>query len=465
MQNQNPIQTSRFNLRQIFSSLFSLPEQEDDLENLYYQLAQNLLLIACFGSILLSILFLIQKNYIPFFTAFVPMLLSIGGLAYIQKGYSYVPVMVVLIGSAIFGNYVGAMTGEGVNDFGFQSLIVMMILVTLFFGQKWLTVLSVGNLAFIIILYLLETYGILTFKENMYDPLTGTVIAVTLAAVLYFILRFTLQQLVKSNRELKKAKEIAEQANEAKSVFLANMSHELRTPLHAIIGYGEMIAEELDDLTQLPKEFPEIANDIDRITQSGKHLLDLITDILDLSKAEADQLEIYNDWFDLKEFLADIQNTLRPIAAKNNNRVIVNDQTNLDKIYSDRIRLKQVLLNLLSNATRFTENGRVDLNINPENDFIEFIVEDNGIGINEEMRKKIFQPFQQADNSLTRKYQGTGLGLAISSKIVGQMGGELVVESQVGEGSSFHFKIPATPPAVMGIISATSADEKRKASQ
>ncbi|MFK7801804.1 MAG: sensor histidine kinase [Anaerolineae bacterium] len=458
------MQKLRSNIQEAIQTLISLPKKEDELETLYNHLARNLLLIGSFGTVILSVLFIYQQNYVSLITALLPLIFCFSGLYKIKRGANYRPLLAALLGSAIFGNYVGALAGEGVTDFGFQSLIVMMILITMFFGEKWLTILSISNLCLIIFLYWSETSGFLTFQEDVYDPISGTVIAATLSAVLFFILRFTVQQLVNSNREMQKAKEIAEQANNAKSVFLANMSHELRTPLHAIIGYGEMISEELVELERLPTEIPTITEDVSRITQSGRHLLDLITDILDLSKAEADQLEIFADWFDLDEFIKDIQSMLKPIAAKNNNQLNILKTNTVDKIYSDRVRLKQVLLNLLSNATRFTENGQVDFYIKCEGDFIEFTVKDNGIGINEDMRQKIFLPFQQADSSLTRKYQGTGLGLAISSKIVAQMGGKLIVNSTVGKGSSFSFSVPTNLQLEKDVSLATPTGEKRKVS-
>lgn len=257
------------------------------------------------------------------------------------------------------------------------------------------------------------------------------------------------KQIQKTLEQLKTAKAEAEAANRTKSTFLANMSHELRTPLNAIIGYSEMLIEEAED-----QEIVEFVDDLDKIHRSGKHLLSLINDILDLSKVEAGRMELYLENFEVKQMIKDVTTTIEPLVQKNNNTLRLNCPQDIGIIYADSTRIRQSLLNLLSNACKFTENGSVTLDVKryleDNKEWISLTVSDTGIGISQEQINKLFQPFSQADASTTRKYGGTGLGLVISRKFCQLMGGDILVESQVGVGSSFIIKLPCV-----------SADPKR----
>ena len=232
-------------------------------------------------------------------------------------------------------------------------------------------------------------------------------------------------------------------ASQHKSQFLANMSHELRTPLNAIIGVTEMLQEDARDFKREDEIEP-----LDRVLRAARHLLALINDILDLSKIEAGRMELHLESFALAPLIEDVVKTIEPAAAKNGNRMIVDCPPALGTIHADQIRFRQALLNLASNANKFTENGTVTVAARQQRtdgrDWITVAVSDTGIGMNPEQMGRLFQEFSQADSSTTRKYGGTGLGLAISRHFCRLMGGDITVESKPGEGSTFTIRLPRT---------------------
>jgi PAS domain S-box-containing protein len=257
---------------------------------------------------------------------------------------------------------------------------------------------------------------------------------------------------------LQSALEAAESANRAKSTFLANMSHELRTPLNAIIGYSEMLKEEAEELGD-----EAFVPDLEKIRSAGKHLLAMIDDILDISKIEAGRMELYLETFDIHGLIESAVATARPLIEKNGNTLEVYFPDNLDTMHADMTKVRQVLLNLLSNAAKFTQNGKIAIGverikneqlkmINQEessqilisnSDFLSFRVADTGIGMTKEQLQRVFQPFTQADASTTRNYGGTGLGLAISQRFCQMMGGSIEVNSSLGAGTTFTVLLPS----------------------
>jgi hypothetical protein len=245
----------------------------------------------------------------------------------------------------------------------------------------------------------------------------------------------------KQEEELRVAMEAAEQANQAKSSFLANMSHELRTPLNAILGYSEMLREEAEDLGQ-----EDFVPDLNKIHSAGKHLLGLINDVLDLSKIEAGRMELYIEPVEVRQVVDEVASTVLPMMGKNGNRLETLVPEEIGHSNTDVTKLRQTLLNLLSNASKFTKEGRITLTVGRDTrgnrDWLTFAVQDSGIGMTREQLGKLFQAFSQADASTTRKYGGTGLGLAISRKFCQMMGGDISVSSAPGKGSCFTVHVP-----------------------
>jgi PAS domain S-box-containing protein len=247
-------------------------------------------------------------------------------------------------------------------------------------------------------------------------------------------------------QDLQTAKEAAVAANQAKSVFLANVSHELRTPLNAILGYSELLQEEAAELNPT-----DLHNDLQKISTAGEQLLALINDLLDLSKIEAGKMMLFLETFPLRPLIEDVVTTSMPLVAKNDNQLRVDCPADIGSVHADLPKVRQILLNLLSNAAKFTHEGQISLSVTrrpagPEEtveEWVLFRVADTGIGISPEQQELLFKPFTQADSSTTRRYGGTGLGLALSQHYCRMQGGHITLASELHHGSLFTVHLPA----------------------
>jgi signal transduction histidine kinase len=246
------------------------------------------------------------------------------------------------------------------------------------------------------------------------------------------------ESLQHTNRLLFEANAELQKATQAKSEFLAHMSHELRTPLNAVMGFSELMLDGIPG--RVNKEQRQCLTDIFR---SGQYLLSLINDILDLSKIESGRVELKQTTFNLSSLIESLQNELTPMIRPRKQKLDVDLEDGLPEVYADEDKITQVLINLLSNATKFSpDGGKLKIEVQKEDSWCRVSVTDKGIGIKREDMDKIFEPFSQLDNELTRKERGTGLGLAIARRIVEAHSGRIWVESEYGEGSCFSFTVP-----------------------
>jgi adenylate cyclase len=247
-------------------------------------------------------------------------------------------------------------------------------------------------------------------------------------------------ELRQQNLELEEARELSEVANRTKSQFLANMSHELRTPLNAIIGYSEILQEDAADSGQ-----EQLVPDLKKIEGAGRHLLGLINDILDLSKVEAGKMDVFIEDIDISPLLDEVKSIITPLVAKNGNKLELHLADHIGSMRTDRTKVKQCLLNVLSNASKFTQDGKLTIEVErleTDRPMIQITISDTGIGMSEEQLGRLFQAFSQADASTTKKFGGTGLGLAITRHFCRLLGGDINVASQVGVGSTFTITLP-----------------------
>jgi signal transduction histidine kinase/CheY-like chemotaxis protein len=270
-----------------------------------------------------------------------------------------------------------------------------------------------------------------------------------LIAIAFWILAVRIARVIRrqtgalseANVALGEASEAAEAASRAKSTFLANMSHELRTPMNAIIGYSEMLIEDAED-----EGNEEAVGDLRKIHAAGRHLLALINDVLDLSKIEAGKMDLYLETFEVGGMIDEVAATIDALIKKNENQLVIEIDPSITKVRADLTKLRQGLFNLLSNAAKFTEAGTVTLAVTPERvggrDGARFAVSDTGIGIAPDKLEHIFEEFSQADESTAKSFGGTGLGLAITRRFCQMMSGDVIVESTLGEGSTFSLLLP-----------------------
>ena len=325
---------------------------------------------------------------------------------------------------------------------------VMPALATMVTEGRWSVVWAVIVLLQLLGLYTVKLLGWLPIYISETDlDILNCVSIISFMAVLVNLTQLyenfenqTVRKLRRINRELAQARDRALEASKAKTSFVANMSHEFRTPLNAIIGYSDLILDEGS-----PDE--QTSRDLKRIRAAGTHLLELVNGLLDLTKIEAGKMELECQEFSLDPLLEELEDTIQPILQKNGNTFRLEEPAEIPPLYTDALKLKQVLLNLLSNACKFTQNGQVTLRVSylaleKMEKLIKFEIIDTGIGMTPEQQKKVFEPFTQADASTARRFGGTGLGLTICDRFCRLLGGRLTLQSQMGQGSTFALTIP-----------------------
>ncbi len=338
-------------------------------------------------------------------------------------------------------------------------LVLVPLLAFMYLGSTWsarvfVISLITGGLAALYGLYLFAE-----FPENI--PVSEMVVAGLLSAlganIYVFMMAAYYATVVDSQSELIKeidrhqftlkaltsAKDEAERANGAKSEFLAKMSHELRTPLNAVLGYSEILLED----AELDGRGEQIA-DLQKISAAGKHLLAMVNDILDISKIEAGKMTLHVENIDMDQLLNEVEATARPLAAKNTNNLVVERGDDIGMVRLDATKLRQTIFNLLSNATKFTQNGTITLSAKRDGQWVEVSVKDTGIGISKEQQRALFSNFTQASSKIAAVYGGTGLGLSLSQNLCRLMGGEISVDSELGKGSCFTMRLPVQPEPV-----------------
>jgi signal transduction histidine kinase/CheY-like chemotaxis protein len=372
----------------------------------------------------------------------------------------YVPLAFLSIANLTFAIMWGSYHYGGISSPFLMWLLTVPLLAFFYLGPTRLTRFAAFGLVGASLLTFYAIYVTLGFPEHiaLSDLVAPAAASIICASLYVFMMANHYAKVVDSQSELMReidrhyatmnqllsAKEEAERANRAKSDFLARMSHELRTPLNTVIGYSEILLEDAEIEGR-----GQAISDLEKISLAGKHLLQLVNDVLDLAKIEAGKMELLAEEVDLQAFVRQIEATSRSNVAKNANELIVECAPDLGVVVADTTKLRQAVLNLLSNAAKFTNNGKITLSVtrvrHGRREEVIIAVRDTGIGMSVAQREKLFANFSQADPSISAKYGGTGLGLALSQKLCRLMGGRIEVRSELGVGSEFSIHLPVKP--------------------
>jgi signal transduction histidine kinase len=359
----------------------------------------------------------------------------------------------------IFTSLFGAFNYGGVSS-PFMPWLMVSVLLGFFYlyTRPWLVLLTIAtNISVFIAAYMLWGFSEIVPLEQLKTVGWISILSATTymawMAIFYANIMSTRSGLERESErhrqtasQLLATKQAADSANRSKSIFLAKMSHELRTPLNAVIGYSELLLEDLGDSAPATQK----KLDLDRIRRAGKHLLSLVNDVIDIAKIESDTLDLRVEKFNLADLLADIVSTCAPLIAVKGNHLIVDCPPQTGDVESDPTKLRQVLLNLVSNSAKFTKGGRITVTARRERRadgaWVSVSVADTGIGISPAEMPRLFNNFAQASAETANKYGGSGLGLAICKRYSALMGGDISVASEVGAGANFTISIPVRVP-------------------
>ncbi len=370
------------------------------------------------------------------------------------------------LGLVLAGNWIAGLTfvamafsvgvGGGVGAPFWVALTLVPVMATIIAGRASGLVWLVLCMALVVAVYVLQSTGvefrIISDRASELPLATAAMLAILVVLTVFTLLSETtkreaiekiaetsgrLDLAVQDEQRSRDAAARANAASAAKSAFLTTMSHELRTPLNVILGYSEMVLENLES-----RGDDEDADDLRKIHSAGQQLLGLISDVLDISRIEAERIELHAESFDLGALVDELVAMFRPLALRSESTLSALVPAGLEPVCLDKGRVRQVLINLLSNAVKFTHGGQVSLRVRGETNGVEVTVEDTGIGIPADKLEQIFEPFIQVDSSFTRRHDGTGLGLAICRRLCDLMGGRLTVRSILGQGTTFTLRLP-----------------------
>ncbi len=426
-------------IRNIFQNLFDLSNIQDSYRK---KLAGYILNIFLAGFVMGSITIL-HYMLIGFWLNAVFLTLLMGimiACIKLVKQDQFETAFVIVAIMGICGLIITVSLGSNLSDSGIFLLFPTLVVFSFFASKRVNLIVLLTLIVWIWGFALMQFYGIIPIRELQQGEL-GQALALSLILIFSsLLLQFTATSMRTANQTLAEAKIQAEETNQAKSNFLAMMSHELRTPLNAIIGYSEVLLEEVAEEGSMDDEHQL---DLKRIKKSGHQLLAIINDILDISKIDANKMDVSISVFSLAGMIQDTLEIATPLAMQNDNKLEVEIFDDLVDQYvkSDREKILQILLNLTSNAAKFTQRGEIKIKVKMAEHLLIQVVDD-GIGIEKDDLLKIFDSFQQIDNSMSRKTMGTGLGLAISKRLANLIEGDLTVESELGSGSVFTLALP-----------------------